>query len=40
MNQAVAQFAPLLLIMVVFYFLIMRPQQKKIQSTPKLCWLL
>ena len=32
MNQAVAQFAPLLLIMVVFYFLIMRPQQKKFKA--------
>ena len=30
MNQTVAQFAPLVLIMVVFYFLIMRPQQKKV----------
>ena len=32
MNQAVAQFAPLVLIMVVFYFLIMRPQQKKFKA--------
>ena len=32
MNQAVAQFAPLLLIMLVFYFLIMRPQQKKFKA--------
>lgn len=27
-----AQFAPLVLIMVVFYFLIMRPQQKKYKT--------
>ena len=39
MNQAVAQFAPLLLIMVVFYFLIMRPQQRNSKHT-KRCWLL
>ena len=32
MNQTVAQFAPLVLIMVVFYFLIMRPQQKKFKA--------
>ena len=32
MNQALSQFAPLVLIMVVFYFLIMRPQQKKFKA--------
>ncbi|ASK28104.1 preprotein translocase subunit YajC [Neisseria chenwenguii] len=32
MQQAFAQFAPLVLIMVVFYFLIMRPQQKKFKA--------
>ena len=31
-QSVVAQFAPLVLIMVVFYFLIMRPQQKKFKA--------
>mgnify|MGYP003585239465 CR=1 FL=1 len=31
-QNVIAQFAPLVLIMVVFYFLIMRPQQKKFKA--------
>lgn len=31
-QSMLAQFAPLVLIMVVFYFLIMRPQQKKMKA--------
>ncbi|ATD65496.1 preprotein translocase subunit YajC [Neisseria weixii] len=31
-QSMLAQFAPLVLIMVVFYFLIMRPQQKKFKA--------
>lgn len=31
-QNMLAQFAPLVLIMVVFYFLIMRPQQKKFKA--------
>ncbi|MCP1661116.1 preprotein translocase subunit YajC [Neisseria perflava] len=31
-SNVIAQFAPLVLIMVVFYFLIMRPQQKKFKA--------
>ena len=32
MNEALASFLPLILIFVVFYFLLIRPQQKKIKE--------
>ena len=32
MNEAFASFLPLILIFVVFYFLLIRPQQKKIKE--------
>ncbi|MBP6562652.1 MAG: preprotein translocase subunit YajC [Neisseriaceae bacterium] len=35
-GSLITQFAPLLLILVVFYFLIMRPQQKKFKNHQKM----
>ena len=37
MDQGIGQFIPLILIFVIFYFFLIRPQQKKLKSTKQ--WL-